>query len=276
MPQKTEGTASIRKALSVMDCFTWDRRSLSLTEIAQKLDAPKPTALRILNALREEGYLERGSDRSYTLGWKCYRLGVLFETEEQLKTAAMPAMIRLRDQFNETVNLYIRKGIWRICYAQAASTYTLRRAAALGDRLPLWAGAAAKNFLAWMPSEEIDAVFNAAPEEHRAKKAYMLQQTAETRLRGYAISRAEREKEVYSAASAIFDCMGRPAACFSVSGPSFRFSDGLFLALARALLQETREMSRILGAPASQLSFPEPLRLDEELDTTQAWQFGQP
>lgn len=248
-PQKTKGASSIRKCLAVLDSFTWDNPHRTLTEIAEEINAPLPTASRITAVLCEEGFLDKCEGNLYQLGWKCYRMGAIFKASDPTKNVALPHMRKLRDTFNETVSLYQRKGIWRICCEQISSTYPLKRFANPGDRFPLWAGAAGRCFLAYMALEEVDAVFDAAPEEVRLKRTILIDRATKVKDDGYATSIAEREPGVSSVSCPIFNFTGLPIACLTISGPSIRFTDDVVPRIILALLHESRELSIALGAP---------------------------
>ena len=105
MNKTTSGASSIRKCLSVLDCFTEDTPRLSLSQTAEKTGFSMPTTLRVLSVLCEEGFLERGEDRLYQPSWKTYRLGRLFDAHDAIRNAILPAMRRLRDATGETVSL---------------------------------------------------------------------------------------------------------------------------------------------------------------------------
>jgi biotin operon repressor len=65
---------SFFKAVDILECFSVQKRELSGTEIARMLGMPKSTARRIIDSMREAGFLEQNANR------ECYRLELrLFE-----------------------------------------------------------------------------------------------------------------------------------------------------------------------------------------------------
>jgi DNA-binding IclR family transcriptional regulator len=248
--KKEDGTSSLRKAIGVLKCFSEDRRELSMTEVAADMDMPPGTAMRILNALTEEGLLERGErTKLYRLGIQCLRLGRVANLSGTLRVCARPFMEKLRDSFNETSNLYIREKFDRVCYAQCETTSSLRRSIPLGARLPLTAGAAGRCLLAWMPPEFIDeAIAQLRPftENTITARERFLELLAETKRDGYAVSHAEREEGVIAVAVPIFDAPDHVCASLSLSGPDFRFTDAIILEMIAMLKNCSAEFSRIL------------------------------
>lgn len=261
-PARTAGASSIRKSLAILDLFSAERPCLTLGEIAAGLQAPLSTASRIASALCEEGFLEKNEGRLYQLGWKCCRLGSVFYAGEPVRKAARPIMTKLRDQFNETVSLYQRRGLWRFCCGQSVSTQALKRFSNPGDRMPLWAGAAGKCFLAYMSPREVQAVYKAIPDGRRDCWHSGPDALSLVRRRGYAFSLAEREPGISSIAADLFDFTEKPVGCLTLSGPSVRFVDEKIPAMVSSMLKLTRLVSLSLGAPEGFLNF-EPTPPDE-------------
>lgn len=256
-----DGSASLKKGLSVLSCFSWLRTSLTLTEIARDLEMPLPTAARILKALEEEGFLERDkSTKQYRLGFKCYLLGSIAKKTGILRSLALPYMEELKRVFNETVNLYIREGDFRICYEQVESSLNLKRSAKLGDRFPLWAGASGRCFLAFMSNEDVERIISQAEAltpNTILEKNRVMEKNSELRKRGYSFSLSEREQGVSSVAVPIFDASMQPPACMTLSGPTARFTEKMIGDLIPVLKKTCLAISLKLGAERSELSFLE-------------------
>lgn len=247
---KEDGTSSLRKAIRVLKCFDEERKEFSMTEIAQKLDFPTGTASRILNALLEEKLLERNErTKLYSLGLYCLRLGKLAERSGILRVYAYPLMEELRNHFNETVNLYIREGFFRVCYAQRETFSPLKRTVPLGGRFPLWAGAAGRCILAWQTQSFIELVLNEiAPitENTITDKVAVLKLLERVKSDGYSTSVAERELGVAAVAVPIFDSPDSVFASMSISGPQSRFTEDLVEEMVVAMKNASQKLSRIL------------------------------
>ena len=255
--KKNEGTSSIQTSLAILDLFTWENPTRSLSEIVEAMDMPLPTASRIVNTLCDKGFLEKNR-RLYQLGWKCCRMGALYRASDQTKALIEPAMRELRDRFNETVNAYKRNGNWRICIEQVPSTHVLKRFANLGDSLPLWAGASGRCFMAWMTPEELAGLRAEVPEEVLSRWDILMERCARVRREGFTISVAEREQGISSISSPVFDFSRLPVVVLAISGPSFRFTDNLVAQIIPTLVSKAQELSLALGAPEKMLNFTLP------------------
>lgn len=261
-PDKSENSAStLKKGLSILSCFSWTKSQLTLTEIAQELNFSLPTAFRLAKALEEEGFLDRDiKTKSYRLGFKCFLLGSIAKQHEVLRNTILPYMEALKMQFNETVNLYIREGDVRICYEQVESSFNLKRSSKLGARIPLWAGAAGRCFLAFMPKEEVDRLLDCT--ERVTENTIMDREVARKKIRevlkkGYALSVSEREHGVSSIAAPIFGVQTQPLACMTISGPTARFTDEVSRTIALALREICLSISLKLGAEHENIQFLE-------------------
>ena len=244
---KEDGTSALRKAIHVFKCFSEEESELSLSDIANKLGIPLPTASRILGTLVEERLLERNEKtKLYQLGLYCLRLGKIAEESGTLRRCALPYLERLRNQFNETANLYIRRGTSRICYAQRETFASLRRSVRIdGTEFTLYAGAGGRCLLAWAPQDVLEAVLckmeSLTP--FTADRETLMKELDETRLKGYAVSYSEREIGVTAVAAPVFDSPGSVCAAITLSGPEARFTEEVVAQMIAAIKKTAQELS---------------------------------
>ncbi len=118
---------------------------------------------------------------------------------------------RLRDITGESVQLYRRDGMQRVCVSSAEPPSGLRDTVPVGSRLPMTAGSGAKVLAAWADVNTQRAVLVDAVFGERT--------LLEVRRRGWAQSVAEREPGVASVSAPVRDGTGTVVAAISVSGP---------------------------------------------------------
>lgn len=132
----------IERALKMLNCFTKEKLSLSLVEIAREIDLPPSTTSRILATLEKYNYLYRDEEtQRYFLGPSIARLGTLCYSHMDFRRIAVPYMVQLRELYNESVGLYVPNKGYRVCIERIESTHPLKRILNIGDRLPLTRGA---------------------------------------------------------------------------------------------------------------------------------------
>lgn len=154
------GVIAVERALSVLDAFTANDRSLSLAELARRVGLSKPTVLRFTKSLARAGYLVRNDDATFRLGPKLARLGALYQAGFRIEDYVQPALRRLAQETGESAAFYVREGDKRICLFRVDSPQSIGHRARTGDLLPLDRGAPGRVLLAFSgePGEPYDQI----------------------------------------------------------------------------------------------------------------------
>jgi DNA-binding IclR family transcriptional regulator len=180
-----------------------------LAELCSRTGLPRATAHRLAVGLEVHRLLHRGADGRWRPG---PALGELSGTStDPLLDAAAAVLPRLRDITGESVQLYRRDGMYRICIAAAEPPSGLRDTVPVGARLPMNAGSGAKVLAAWADAAVQRAILGDAVFGERT--------LLDVRRRGWAQSVAEREAGVASVSAPVRDRSGSVVAAVSVSGP---------------------------------------------------------
>lgn len=153
--------------------------------------------------------LRRGADGRWRPGAALSELAG--GTADPLLDAAAVVLPKLRDMTGESVQLYRRDGVQRVCVSTAEPPSGLRDTVPVGARLPMTAGSGAKVLAAWADPHTQRAVLSDA--------VYGERTLLEVRRRGWAQSVAEREPGVASVSAPVRDSAGTVVAAVSVSGP---------------------------------------------------------
>ncbi|MGQ0716838.1 MAG: IclR family transcriptional regulator [Pseudonocardiales bacterium] len=180
-----------------------------LAELCARTGLPRATAHRLAVGLEVHRLLRRGSDGRWRPGPALNELGN--GALDPLLDAAAMVLPRLRDLTGESVQLYRRDGMVRVCVAAAEPPSGLRDTVPVGARLPMTAGSGAKVLTAWADPATQRAVLGEAVFGERI--------LMEVRRRGWAQSVAERESGVASVSAPVRDAVGSVVAAVSVSGP---------------------------------------------------------
>lgn len=218
---------ALDRALAILDAFKPQQSHLALAELTVKTGLPKATVFRLANTLVSRGYLERVGD-GYEVGLRCFSLGNVFRDGVDLRTRALPHLIRLRDETGETVQLAVLSGenivyIERV-FSTNAVAYTRSK---VGAVLPAYCTGLGKALLAHEPPAAVEEFLKrvtferlttstiTSPERFRAE-------LQATRRRGFGVDDQEREYDVRCIAAPIFDHSSRAVAAISVSVPAER------------------------------------------------------
>lgn len=212
------------------------RSPLGLAELVDATGLPRATAHRLAAALETHRLLARDANGRWRPGPGLRELagGV----PDPLLTEAAPILARLRDDTNESAQLYVRDGAARVCLTAAERAHGLRDTVPVGARLPMSAGSGAQVLAAWSSEQDIAELLTDA--------AYTERTLADVRRRGWAQSVAEREPGVASVSAPIRDRTGAVVAAISVSGPIDRIGRRPGVALAPRVLAAAAALTRRL------------------------------
>lgn len=205
--EQHSGIGVLDKAVTVLR--TVAASPCGLAELCARTGLPRATAHRLAVGLEAHRLLSRGSDGRWRPGSALRELGE--GALDPLLDAAAMVLPRLRDVTGESVQLYRRDGMVRVCVAAAEPHSGLRDTVPVGARLPMTAGSGAKILAAWADPAIQQAVLGEAVFGERT--------LMEVRRRGWAQSVAERESGVASVSAPVRDGAGAVVAAVSVSGP---------------------------------------------------------
>ncbi|MQA61933.1 MAG: helix-turn-helix domain-containing protein [Actinophytocola sp.] len=203
----SSGIGVLDKAVAVLQAVATE--PCGLAELCVRTGLPRATAHRLAVGLEVHRLLRRAPDGRWRPGTALAELAG--GATDPLLDAASSVLPKLRDITGESVQLYRRDGVQRVCVATAEPPSGLRDTVPIGARLPMTAGSGAKVLAAWADSHTqrtllADAVFGERT-------------LLEVRRRGWAQSVAEREPGVASVSAPVRDSSGGIVAAVSVSGP---------------------------------------------------------
>lgn len=233
------GVARVDRVVAVLDSF--DGQPAGLAEIARRAQLSEATALRYVSSLVRHGLIERNGDPGrYRLGMRLFQLGQRALDGRHFPATALPLMERLRDRFQETVNLAVRHGDELVLVEALESPRSIKKGTKVGGQDPWHASAIGKAILALLPEEEARGVLRrrGCPRytpNTRTTWSLLARDLQEARERGYAFDRDEVEEGISCVGAAILDERKRPTCAMSLSGPSYRFTRGVFRAMGDEL-----------------------------------------
>jgi len=254
------GAQTLLRALDILECFVEDGSPLAPSEISRRVGLTQPTTYRLVKALESRSYLLADADRRYSLGPAVMRLAsVVMNRADDLIAVATPALERLRDATGETASLHCPLGDDRICVAELVSLEAIRMESGVGRIYPMYAGAAGKAMLAWLPALERKLrtrLVSVGPSTITDPGA-LESELERIRKRGYAASDSEVVPGASSIAVPVFAGTGDVVAALNVAGPTSRWSRSKSASIRDEAMHEAdRLMSQIASTRASVGSFP--------------------
>jgi DNA-binding IclR family transcriptional regulator len=230
------GLRGVQRALDVLFLLDEQRQSLSIRDIVSATGIPKTTVLRLLQTLQMNGMLWLGDDGKYVVGPALLRWTRLAAEVWQLPVEMRDAMRDLAVEHKETVHVYVRRNLNRICIAQEEGPQALRHVVSVGDERPMWAGAVARVLLLDATPDLLLSVARSSP-RGEAHLPILKDWVERTTADGYAVSHGDLEEGLSAVAVPLRSRNGRLIAALSFGGPTTRFTDDRVARFAAALTQ---------------------------------------
>jgi DNA-binding IclR family transcriptional regulator len=226
--------------------------TLGLNEIAQRTKIPKSTVFRVLSTLHTLGYVIRDSVRQYSASPAIAGLAGDRSQTELLRSAALPWMVRLRNESGETVNLG-QMQFDKVVYLEVVpSEFALRLSERPGASIAPHASALGKAILAFSPPEAVDSLIRTQlPMFTRntiTEAPAFVEELRRVRDRGFAFDKGEISVLATCVGAPILGQDGRAIAAMSISGPTSRFNPRRDSPIVESLLRAVREISHALRA----------------------------
>lgn len=181
-----------------------------LSEITHHTGLPKATVLRLLESLRQAGYLTFDTDaRTYQVGLRALALSNNVSYEDTLLNVARPIMERLREKLGWPSDLAVFQHDKMVILDTNRQPGVLSSNRSIGSRVPMLASATGRAYLAARPVEDrrriLDLLHDSTdPFERLARDPAAVERLLEeTERRGYALSDQEFLKTNRGAAVAV-------------------------------------------------------------------------
>ena len=217
------GLELISKAGAVLDILEHHKEA-SAADLAAVLGEPLSSVYRLLQSLTTTGWVDRGSRRgAYRLGLSLMTIGGLVEDHLDIRDASLPSLRELVDATNVTSFLCVRRGPRAVCLERIEGYAVQSLAMLLGGSLPLYAGAAPRALLAFLPVAEQSAILKDTSQQlrddpPRPDDQDIIADIARIRAAGYSVSDGDVTPGIASLGAPVFNHRGEVQGALSLSG----------------------------------------------------------
>lgn len=251
MPRASD-TNSVQKICRILRVLSTPQ-PLRLADVCGATGLNKATALRLLNALVIERFVQRDAGtRRFALGEEALVLGMAMQSRDHISKWARPWLVRLAGLSGDTIILSTRNGIESVCIDREFGAYPIRaNYLDIGSRRPLGVGAGSMAILAWLPGEakavldQVEPIITAR--YPKIDRALLETEIADARARGYSLLLDVVVERMGGVGVPIFGSDGRPIAALSLAALSDRIMTRLPL-----LVPALKEAAAALSARYSQ------------------------
>lgn len=247
------GSQTVDRALQLLECFTEERPEISLTSFSNITGFTMPTTHRLLKALQAREYIVYdGNTRLYSLGPGSMRLASLLIHRDDINAVVLPWLERLRRLTGETVALHWLVDRYRVCTIELESRHLIKMASGVGRRYPLYAGAAGRVILSFLPDDEISEILKVAAEDGLGPVVdgsldEFMSRVEAVREARVAQSKSEVVEGASAVAVAILNASNRPIAALNITGPSSRFDSDQQTEAVELALEAVTDIETRLG-----------------------------
>lgn len=221
---------SVIKAFKVLEAFSQDRSELTFTEIVNTTGIGRTNTHKLLKTLVSLNCLSQSHNGApYRLGPKLFELGSQYLGQLNLRRVAMPYLVNLAEEFEDSVYLCIEDQGEALCLERVDGPSKLKSTVLQrGGRLPLHVGAAPIAILAGMSDDQIMTIirekgFKKFAENSIQNLDQLMEKVSVVREKGYSESWEDVTVGVASFGAKVKDASGSVVGAVSIGGILSRF-----------------------------------------------------
>jgi IclR family transcriptional regulator, pca regulon regulatory protein len=245
---------SLDHGLAVLEAFSANRQSLTVSQAAEATGLTRATARRVLLTLQRLGFVRDGGGREFALTPRVLRLGYSYLSSLDLRELAEPVMAELGERTGESVSLTVLDGTDVVYVARVSTRRVMALTTKIGSRVPAYATSMGRVLLSHLPPPRLDAYFREATLARLTSRTV----TDEPRLReilgavrdqGWSLVDEELEEGLRSIAAPIRDASGEVTAALTICGHAGRVTvERLRDDFLPQLLRATRDLSDLASS----------------------------
>ncbi|HJV45591.1 MAG TPA: IclR family transcriptional regulator [Bacillota bacterium] len=244
----TQVNSAIDRALLILELISKQGHGLTLADLSKVLDIPKSTIHRILETLKQRGFIELspGTDK-YVVGLKALEIGFTGLRNVEIVDVAIHYLRDLSESTGETAFLAIYNEGEIVYLYKVEGTQSIRTTAQLGSRRPVHATGLGKAILSEFSLHEVDMILEAKGLEkytdHTITDLHSFhEELSRIRVQGYAVDKEEIEIGLTCYAVPVLGYTGKVMGGISLAGPTQR------------VVEKQEEFTKRLKEAASQIS----------------------
>lgn len=243
---------NLRNACRVLKMLAREEGSLTMSELADRLEVPRTTALRILRTFESEGFVQR-DHAHYRLGSGIIHIGLKALAGVNIRAIAVPVLKNLAGQTGETAHLAVLSDDRSLILEVCDSPHPLRIASRPGSLAWLHGSATGKVFLSYCLKDRIGEIFgNVAPPRLTARTlvtvAELEAETERTLARGYGLDNEEYFEGARCVAAPVRGARQEVVAAVGITGTTTRFTMDKVEEFSQFVMDAARRISEQLGS----------------------------
>lgn len=216
---------ALERALDILECFSFQNRELSLTDVVKRTGLNKTTVKRLIANLTTRGYLQCDpQSKMYQLGMRLFEMGGIVFSSFSLRQAAVYPMTQLQNATGATVLLGVHMEDQLVYVDKREGIGEIRISSDIGWRRPLHYGMLGMILLAGMDTKYIHKILKKTPLQAHTPfsitdpDAFSLR-LEQIRDQGYVMEKEEAVEGVFGIAAPIRDYSRQVIAALGIALP---------------------------------------------------------
>jgi len=216
---------ALMRALDILDCFNYQNRVLSLSDVVNRTGLNKTTAKRLISNLAARGYLQQDpQSKSYQLGMRLFELGGIVFSSFSLRQAAAQPMNILQAETGATVLLGVKIDNHLVYVDKREGRGMLQILSDIGWRRPLHYGMLGMILMAYLAPKEVRRIIKKYPLEVHTPLSITDEDAFSLRLgkireKGYVLEKEEAVEGVLGIAAPVRDYSRQVVAALGIALP---------------------------------------------------------
>ncbi len=238
------------RVIKIIEAITLADRPMSPTDIALKLDIPKPTVHRIIGYLKAQNYIQTNPRGNLVPDKNLHDIAVGIIKGSQYRIMRQSILEGLSQKVKETCGISTPDGIYMTYYDQILTQYPLRVELPTGSRVPIYATASGKLYLSQFSKVKRRKILEHLPRKKLAKNTLITIEDFEAefkkiRKNEYSVDNEEFIDDMVAIAAPILDNEGKVSAGVYIIAPTIRKSLDKLLEYVPLLKTTAKELSTI-------------------------------
>ncbi len=248
---KKDIVTAFTKGLNVIKAFDEENTSMTITDVAKKVDITRASARRLLLTLESESYVSQ-SDGFFSLTPKIIELGYSYFASLPWSDLAYKNMKKVVDACKLSCSISIIDGTNVICIMRIPATRILSEGIHVGSRLPVAYSATGRLFMSKMKNEELYEYILKLPLKKLTKKSITNPNTLyelilKDRNSSYQIVKEEIEDGLISIAAPIYNRDNKMIAAMNIgTHSSYKNIEILEKEIIPHLLKATKDTTQAI------------------------------
>ena len=238
---------ALERALDILECFSFQNRELSLTDLVKCTGLNKTTVKRLISNLTARGYLQRDpQSKKYQLGMQLFEMGGIVFSSFSLRQAAAYPMTQLQSETGATVLLGVSMEEQLVYVDKREGDGMIRISSDIGWRRPLHYGMLGMVLMAGLDSKDVQRILMEDPLEAHTSFSITDNDAFGQRLeqicdQDYVFEKEEAVEGMFGIAAPVRDYSRQVVAALGITLPIRKHSPTAGLDLMVDLVKETCE-----------------------------------